>query len=117
MKLAEIGLPYWKQGDDMRHYLEQCDGNVSEALELHAEAMEASATLLREVKEVIGGESVSLYADGHSIEIDADDAIIDRLIELDLADLKEPYEDDWDAEEHTCLQDPEPNSEWVKDGF
>lgn len=116
MKEAEIGLPYWKQGDDLNLYLDECDGNVCEALELHAQSMDAAAIALRQIKDIVQGEDVSVWACTHSIEIEADDAVIDRLVSLGLADIREAFDDECDGDD-SPMDDVDASSEWIKDGF
>ena len=50
---AEFYLPYWKQGDDFDHYLED-RGNVGDALEAHARDMDYAAAKLRELRALCG---------------------------------------------------------------
>ena len=65
-KCVEITLPYFKQGDDIDHYIHQTE-SLEEALELHAEAMDAAAKQLRRIKEIIGGREVSISGMTHMI--------------------------------------------------
>lgn len=101
MKDAEISLPYWKQGDDMKLYLEDCDNNVVEALELHASNMELGGKMLRQIRDVVAGHDIEIYACTHSIEIAAEDTVIDQLVELGLADILEPNDEEEGCEAET----------------
>lgn len=93
MKCVEIGLPYWKQGDDLRLYLEDCNNDVDAALELHAKSMSQASEILSKIREIVSGHEVSVYACTHSIEMEAADEVIDRLVAAGLADIRE-YEDE-----------------------
>lgn len=95
MKIAEIHLPYFKQGDDLARHLADCD-SVEEALEMHAQCMEVAAGMLMEIAERIEGHDVTMRADTHWISIEGPDELIDELIAEDLA---EEYDDEFDDEE------------------
>lgn len=111
MDIAEFGLPYWKQGDDLHLYLEDCD-SIGEALELHAQAMDAAAAKLRELKATIEGHDVVIYADCHHIEVDGDDELIRKLVEQELVELR-PGCDDEDVEGSNT----ESAIDWLSSGF
>lgn len=51
-----IHLPYFKQGDDLRMCLDDTE-NLADALEAHAEQMDAAAKQLRAIKEIVAGQS------------------------------------------------------------
>ena len=81
---AEIWLPYFKQGDDFARYLEE-SASIEDALESHAEAMDAAAQILRNIKAVVAGREVRFGAMTHGIWIDAAPDIIETLIKNELA--------------------------------
>ena len=97
MPNANIYLPYFKQGDDFAN----CSSNaesVEEALENHAEMLEAAAAQLRKIKSIVAGHGVTIDGDTHSIWIDADKEIIDTLVQLKLVFLDEEDEEYDDME-------------------
>jgi hypothetical protein len=91
-KVAELHLPYYKQGDDMSRYL-GATATVAEALEEHARHMDVAATMLRTLKDAIAGHDVTISADTHLIAVAGPVALIDQLIEEELL-----VEDQWDPE-------------------
>jgi hypothetical protein len=100
MRTVTLSLPYYKQGDDLYHYLKKTESK-EDALELHAQFMDVAAKQLRAVKEVVAGKNVEFEADTHMIIITGDDKVLDELIRLELVqdDIDDFYEDEWDEEE------------------
>lgn len=98
MKYAEIHLPYFKQGDDLHHHLEQCS-TVEEALEAHAIQLEYAAEILRKVKELVAGRAVKIDADTHMIQVSGNDAIIEALIDAKYASRSVFDDEEFDDEE------------------
>lgn len=80
MKSAELRLPYYKQGDDLAHWLEKLEDPVA-SLRAHAEQMDAAASVLRQASNAIAGHQVEVHADTHVIQISGPDELIDRLVE------------------------------------
>lgn len=98
MKYAEIHLPYFKQGDDLNHHLLQCS-TVEEALEAHAQQLEYAAGILRKVKEMVAGQSVTFDADTHMIQVSGQDAIIEALIDAKYASRPFGEDEEYDEDE------------------
>ncbi|KYF68697.1 hypothetical protein [Sorangium cellulosum] len=95
MKWAELHLPYFKQGDDLAHWLRKTRQPVA-ALEAHAEQLDWSAARLRQVKEAIVGQKVQIDADTHVICISGPDGLIDGMVRSGL--LEFTSDDDADDE-------------------
>ncbi len=98
MKYADVHLPYFKQGDDLRHHLSQC-ATVEEALEAHAQQLEYAAELLRKVRQMIAGQGVTIDADTHMIQVSGPDQIIEALIDAKYASRQWDEEDEDDDDE------------------
>lgn len=92
-KCAEISLPYFKQGDDLASYIEDCS-SMPEAFEQHAMAMDAAAETLRGIKKSIGENEVFIDAMTHMISIEAEASVIDRLVSEKLAYECEDFNDE-----------------------
>ena len=90
---TEIGLPYYKQGEDFNFYLKKCD-SLEEALELHEQNMELGVRMLRSIREIVAGRDVSMYGLVHSIRIEAEAEVIDQLVAQELAQRREVFEDE-----------------------
>lgn len=86
MSSAEISLPYFKQGDDLRQELES-NSTILNALESHAQSMDCAARMLREIKEMIADfvSEVEIQADTHMIEVSGPPTVIEKLIAANLA--------------------------------
>jgi len=97
MKDADLHLPYYKQGDDLRHHLSRC-ATVEEALEAHAQQLEVAASILRKVKQVIAGQEVTIQADTHMIIVSGPDEVIEALIDAKYA--SRPWGEDDEVEDH-----------------
>jgi len=97
MKTLVIYLPYFKQGDDLSAYLDSTK-TKEEALEGHAEMLKDASEQLLQIRDIIEGQEVDIYADTHHISISGDDDIMDKLIEANLAEEDE-YDDDEDEED------------------
>jgi hypothetical protein len=80
MRSAEIHLPYFKQGDDLGHFLENSD-NIGVALMAHAEMLKEASNILVSVKYIVDGHNVKVDADTHMIFIEGPDEVIQRLID------------------------------------
>ena len=91
-KVADIPLPYFKQGDDLRWFLKE--NPPKKALLLHAEMLTVAAKQLRRISKLISDSSVEINADTHHIDITGPVKTIDKLIGLKLA-----TEQDWDDDE------------------
>jgi threonine aldolase len=112
MTTAEFTLPYFKQGDDLSFHLEQ-SANVGEALERHAESMDAAAKKLRELSEALAGRDVEIDPDTHTIFIHADEDVIGLLVERGLVEV---WDDEDDEEDTPATTEGTVRGGW-KDGF
>ena len=98
-KSAELHLPYFKQGDDLGHYLEKNKTNL-EALVAHAEMLEYAASILRNVAEEIRevDKKIEINADTHMIYIEGPEEFMDNLVPkydcMDFPEWEEEYDDD-----------------------
>jgi hypothetical protein len=104
-KVAELHLPYFKRGDDMRACLDSAE-NVADALEAHACHMDVAATMLRTLKDAIAGHDVTISADTHLIAVAGPVALIDDLIKKELL-----IEDQWDEEGNDDEEDDDDDDE------
>lgn len=100
---VEVFLPYFKQGDDFAHCLEQCDGRITEALEMDAECLRSAADILlsirAEIQEKGVEKEIEVNADTHCIWIYGPEEFLQSLIDKELAS-RDPFEDeDLDDEE------------------
>jgi uncharacterized protein YciI len=114
-KHAEIHLPYFKQGDDLGHFLTQNKNDPSAAMKDHASMLKYAAKQLEQVAEYLDEHNIKLnvQADTHCIFIDGPTAAIDELIKMDLAspdpfeDEEEEFDDeDFEESEEDCYEDP-----------
>jgi hypothetical protein len=97
MKSAEVHLGYFKQGDDMRHCLDESDGNVVSALKMRKEGLEATVIHLEALSQAIEdtgrASEFSMDADTHMIMLEGPDELIDMLIEKELVE-ESPFDDE-----------------------
>lgn len=98
VKSADIHLPYFKQGDDLHHHLEN-EPTIEQALEAHARQMEHTAQILREVKSKIVGAEIEMQADVHFISISGPASVIDALLAAELASERDWLEEEEDLDE------------------
>jgi hypothetical protein len=68
----EIRLPYFKQGDDLSHYIDAAD-SLSDALKAHSEMLQSSASTLRDLATTVQGKDVSIDACTHFISLYTED--------------------------------------------
>jgi hypothetical protein len=94
VKTATIRLPYFKQGDDLAHFLRH--HAPPQALLLHASLLDGAAAQLRNVADLIGDANVEFYADNHYIGLSGPDDLIDRLVAAGLAEVEPNDEEDDD---------------------
>jgi len=92
---AEVHLGYYKQGDDLGHFLEKKKDPVK-ALKAHAECMRSVAKHLEEIASVIGKRSkeIDLNGDTHCIWMIGPTEIIKKLISKGLAKKSFDEEDE-----------------------
>jgi hypothetical protein len=104
MTTAAFTLPYHTQGTDITYHLDQC-ADVQEALEQHAENMDAAASKLRELKDALANREVEIDPDTHKIFIHADEDVIALLAERGLVEVWPDEDDDEDTPAHTIKED------------
>lgn len=100
---AEINLPYFKQGDDINHYIDECN-TIEEALERHAQTMDSAASQLRAIRSLTTGKHVCISGCTHMIRIEAEPEIIAQLVSDGVANLPEHVEDS-DEDESPAVSD------------
>ena len=93
-KTVEIHLPYFKQGDDLKHCLENTD-TIGDAFALHADMLAETSKALLQIKELTTGYDVEIQADGHMILITGPVSVMDLLIEKEVAEELGCCDDDW----------------------
>ncbi len=91
---AEIGLPYFKKGDDLAGLLDDFNGDISKALLAHSHMLETGATILKNIEAMVKDEKVSIEANCHHIGITGDDAVIQKLIDEGYAYTHEEWDED-----------------------
>jgi len=72
MDWCRIDLPYFKQGDDLGHFVNQSDGDVEKGLLSHAEMLRGAAQILEDIASLVSkheADRVEIEADCHSIMI------------------------------------------------
>ena len=113
IKYAELHLPYWKQGCDIQHYVDQADGKVDVALENFAQSWENLAASLRDLKEAIGSRAseIKIYGDTHFIQVTGPTDLIEELIAKDLLDRDMSEEDEEEFMEDFEEEDDEDEQE------
>lgn len=78
-----IGLPVWKQGDDLANCVEE-DEHPSKAFMCLAEKYIQAADVCRKVAEIIEHEDCTLSTDTHMILVgDVSKGVADKLVEFD----------------------------------
>jgi hypothetical protein len=97
MKYADLHLPYFKQGDDLDHFVRTC-ATPREALEAHARMLECAAAVLRKVKDIAAGHEIKIEADVHFIRVEGPDDVIDALIAAELVE-KSIFDDEEEDEQ------------------
>lgn len=104
-KYAVVHLGYFKQGDDLGHWVEKLDTDV-EALEAHAGQMRSVAEHLDKLTGVFkeyDGKIRICDAGTHHISIVGDEKIIDDLVAKDLAN-EDPFEEEEEEEEDEDME-------------
>lgn len=98
MKTVEIHLPYFKQGDDLGSFLKEC--SPAEAFLNHAAMLECAVEQLKSIAAMINNKEVEVDADTQSILISGDTALMNKLIESNLANemFDEDEEDEYNDE-------------------
>lgn len=89
----EVLLPYFKQGDDLSHFLSAyCK---QEAFKQHARMLKATGEFLEQLSECVT-EDMEIHADTHWISINCEENVGRHLLELFPDFLSEVV---WDDEE------------------
>ena len=96
-KTATISLSYFKQGDDLSACIVHNDDgtmNVKKSFENHINLLQVAIDQLQRIIDLIPDDNTcKLQADTHYIGIYGDDAVVQRLVDEELA-----YIDDFDDE-------------------
>src|SRR5262245_54105737 len=103
MKSAHLFLGYFKRGDDLSAMLDEAEGDVLKALEMHAQLVEDVARSLRGIRAAIltqdVSEHVSIDANGHGIWVSGPDKFIDSLLSSGVVDYYEHEEEEEDDDD------------------
>ncbi len=88
LETAEIGVPYYRQGDDFCEH-QQSSKSVIEAFREHAKQMDFASRRLNDVASFLEKHKtrineVDIFGDGHSINITAPKDIIEEMQKKDL---------------------------------
>jgi len=80
-KIYELHLPYFKQGDDLGHFVEKCDSH-SEALMSHSEMLNYTADILKRLADFAAAGKISIIqADTHYISLSCEEELGKVLFE------------------------------------
>ena len=84
----ELNLHY-KQGDDLRSFLDDANGDIAKGLKNWAAFMKRNAETCQKLamaikKELAQGSKIEVNADGHMIAFCGDDKALDRLAKAGL---------------------------------
>src|SRR5256885_2152034 len=97
----ELSLPYFKQGDDLRHCLENAPKRdyppERDAFTAHAEMLEATASDLRIFANICYSSPMFVDADTHSILVSGNRDLL-KTIHLDTCSFSEVEYEDCDEE-------------------
>lgn len=97
---ANIMLPYYKQGDDLRSCLvKRKDGSIDtkETLRNHIRLLQDSINMLKKINDIIpDNNDIEIEGDTHYIGINGDKRIIDQLVAKKLANYEhyDNFDDD-----------------------
>ena len=94
MKTYNFSLPYFKQGDDLAHFLEESKGHVPEALLCQAEMLECAADLCRRLAQV---KDLTVNADCHMIQVDGPEETLEALVKEGILQVEDWGDDDEDV--------------------
>jgi hypothetical protein len=98
MDSYEINLPYFKQGDDFHHCMENTE-NVISALTRHANLLRDAAQQLEDIATAVEGKEVSIRGDTHCIFIEGPEELLKDLTKRELISCHE-WEDDCEEDEY-----------------
>lgn len=102
VKCAEIHLDYYKQGDDLGYFVDELKDPIL-ALRVHADKMKQVAVHLYNIASVLGdfpNEKCEIEANTHLIQISGPNIVINKLVELGLAEI-------FDFDDEDCIDDVE----------
>ena len=91
-KTYEFQLPYFKQGDDLGHFLRE-GLSPTEALLANAENLRGAAAMCEELAKRLQGITVKIDADTHTIRVTGPVAKLRALAEGEDALLQVPLEE------------------------
>ena len=95
---AEIHLPYFKQGDDLRSCIvkgENGKTDVRATLKNHINLLSISIEILQQIHDnVFPCQNLDIDGDTHWISISGDPIVIDKLIQKRLASHAPHYDDE-----------------------
>ena len=94
MKTVEVYLGYWKKGDDLAFCVDEV-GNNAEAILEHSNMLMGASWQLNEIYKILQGKEIDICADTHYIAIECDDEAAQQLVDKDLVEFPE----DWDEDE------------------
>lgn len=125
-KVANLILPYYKQGNDLHECIvHNVDGtmNVKESFKRHIGLLQAAINRLQSIHDAIPDENTcELHADTHYICIFGDDSVVQKLVNEGLASLEESdieySADEPDVNEvdaHSIEKLPKSDNSWVTD--
>ena len=104
-KYYELWLPYFKQGSDLAHCLEECKNEPrpnAEAMLMHADSLEEAARMLKALAVYAVEHEMDIHADTHHIGIEMDEEIGNKLVEEGLLNFDPFEEEEWDEEDDFC---------------
>ena len=88
MKTVNVFLGYFKQGDDLRQFLEE-GTSPEESLMMHRELLLESINRLERILDMIRGEDVEINADTHHIGITCEDEVADQIVRAGIGHIWE----------------------------
>lgn len=92
----EVLLPYFKQGDDLSHFLSQY--SKQDAFKQHSIMLKAASEFLNQFSDCIT-EDMEIHADTHWISINCEESVGRHLLELFPDFLSEVVWDDYEEDD------------------
>jgi hypothetical protein len=110
-KLVEYSLYlYFRQGDDFRHYLDECEGNVSDALVSMSKDLYAAYNSCVTLSKMMKGMDIIAHASGHHISFEPGNDMAIGLMEVlvkekvlnqyELEEEEYGYDDNYDDDDN-----------------
>ena len=98
---AEIHLPYFKQGDDIRHAIESTENNVKEGLTSFVNSWRQLADELEKLCGLIGDRHTEIEVEGdtHFIGITGPGDLVNLLIKKSNLVYEDEYDEDDEDED------------------